>query len=369
MSRSFAVVIQQLPEELRDAICIFYLALRGLDSVEDDMDYDITNKLPLLRSFHDKLEVPGWNIKGVGDSQDYRELMASFEKVISVYTTLKPAYRSVIKDITRRMGRGMADFAEQAHVTGEGSVVSTQQYNLYCHYVAGLVGIGLSQLFSASGLEDPNLRTEERLANSMGLFLQKTNIIRDYLEDLNQKRTWWPKEIWSKYSPNGSLSWFSKNPDHNNSKLCLNHMITDALSHVPDCLAYLAQIKTQSVFEFCAIPQVMAMATLAKLYSNTNVFKKVVKIRKGLSCDMMLHSSNVTVVHQYFRNCAADIAAKIDLSTSDTIAPTTLKLTHRTLFLTRPVSMPLVPCKNSAFTWATQATTMCAVVLALWWWK
>lgn len=35
--RSFAVVIQQLPPELRDAICVFYLVLRALDTVEDDM--------------------------------------------------------------------------------------------------------------------------------------------------------------------------------------------------------------------------------------------------------------------------------------------------------------------------------------------
>ncbi len=33
VSRSFAVVIQQLPEELKDPICLFYLILRGLDSV------------------------------------------------------------------------------------------------------------------------------------------------------------------------------------------------------------------------------------------------------------------------------------------------------------------------------------------------
>jgi hypothetical protein len=32
--------------------------------------------------------------------------------------------------------------------------------------------------------------------------LQKTNIIRDYLEDINEKpkcRMFWPREIWSKY--------------------------------------------------------------------------------------------------------------------------------------------------------------------------
>lgn len=33
-------------------------------------------------------------------------------------------------------------------------------------------------------------------ANSMGLFLQKTNIIRDYLEDMDDGRTWWPQDIW-----------------------------------------------------------------------------------------------------------------------------------------------------------------------------
>lgn len=33
-ARSFAVVIQQLPEGLRDAVCVFYLVLRALDTVE-----------------------------------------------------------------------------------------------------------------------------------------------------------------------------------------------------------------------------------------------------------------------------------------------------------------------------------------------
>jgi hypothetical protein len=33
VSRSFAIVIEQLGDELRNAICIFYLVLRGLDTV------------------------------------------------------------------------------------------------------------------------------------------------------------------------------------------------------------------------------------------------------------------------------------------------------------------------------------------------
>ncbi len=61
--------------------------------------------------------------------------------------------------------------------------------------MAGLVGIGLSQLFSASGLEVDEVAKDEYLSNSMGLFLQKTNIIRDYLEDVQQGREFWPREV------------------------------------------------------------------------------------------------------------------------------------------------------------------------------
>lgn len=93
--------------------------------------------------------------------------------------------QTIIKDICNKMGNGMADFAE-LH-----AVETKKQYELYSHYVAGLVGHGLSRLFSASELESPTVANELDRANSMGLFLQKTNIIRDYKEDLDEGRTWY----------------------------------------------------------------------------------------------------------------------------------------------------------------------------------
>jgi phytoene/squalene synthetase len=38
----------------------------------------------------------------------------------------------------------------------------------------------------------------DELANSMGLFLQKTNVTRDYLEDVTavNPRIFYPKDIW-----------------------------------------------------------------------------------------------------------------------------------------------------------------------------
>lgn len=48
-------------------------------------------------------------------------------------------------------------------------VETVDDYDEYCHYVAGLVGLGLSKLFHASGLEE---LAPDSLSNSMGLFLQ-----------------------------------------------------------------------------------------------------------------------------------------------------------------------------------------------------
>ena len=44
----------------------------------------------------------------------------------------------VIADITKRMGAGMAKYIEQ-------DVETIADYDEYCHFVAGLVGVGLSQ--------------------------------------------------------------------------------------------------------------------------------------------------------------------------------------------------------------------------------
>jgi farnesyl-diphosphate farnesyltransferase len=43
---------------------------------------------------------------------------------------------------------------------------------------------------------------------------------------------------------------------------CLNEMVTDALKHVPHCLAYMERVRDWHIFRFCAIPQVHNVAAL-----------------------------------------------------------------------------------------------------------
>lgn len=70
VSRSFAAVIRQLPAGLCVEVVVFYLVLRALDTVEDDMEAfadDPSVKVKHLQDFYETaLEDPTWCMTGVG---------------------------------------------------------------------------------------------------------------------------------------------------------------------------------------------------------------------------------------------------------------------------------------------------------------
>lgn len=88
-------------------------------------------------------------------------LLEQFYRVVRVFKSLAPGMQAVIKDITRQMGAGMAEFVSKD--LGQGTV-SLAEYDKYCHYVAGLVGEGLTRMFAESGLEDKEVRAADDTA-------------------------------------------------------------------------------------------------------------------------------------------------------------------------------------------------------------
>jgi farnesyl-diphosphate farnesyltransferase len=228
--------------------------------------------------------------------------------VVEEFKKVKPAYRTIIKDITKKMGDGMANYANSAEHNAN-AVNTIKDYELYCHYVAGLVGEGLTRLFVESGLANPALLKRPHLHESMGQFLQKTNIIRDVREDFDDKRRFWPKEIWSKHVDSFEDLFDARNLDA--ALNCSSEMVLNALTHADECLFYLAGIRDQSVFNFAAIPQSMAIATLELVFRNPKIFKGNVKITKGDACELMIQSSqNLQTLCEAFRKYARLIHKK-----------------------------------------------------------
>jgi farnesyl-diphosphate farnesyltransferase len=298
-SRSFAAVIKmELDGDLARIICLFYVVLRGLDTIEDDMTISDDVKQPLLRSFHQKSVTPGWNFNGSGPNEKDRIVLVDYHVVVEEVLRLEPACRDTIIDICHKMGTGMADFAHRAALSSEPLGLDTiKEYDLYCHYVAGLVGEGLSRIFSVTGKESPSLAHQLELSNSLGMLLQKTNIIRDFREDAEDQRFFWPREIWSaaEYAPDGrtpatSILQLLQEPQR--AKWVQSAMIVDALRHACDGLDYLHLLRNQSVFNFVAIPAMMAIATLDLCFMNSEMFKRNIKIRKAKAAELIMRSTN-----------------------------------------------------------------------------
>nr|WPA94585.1 SQS [Aralia elata] len=301
VSRSFGLVIQQLGPQLRDAVCIFYLVLRALDTVEDDTSIPTEVKVPILMAFHRHIYEKDWHFSC--GTKEYKVLMDEFHHVSNAFLELGSGYQEAIEDITMRMGAGMAKFICK-------EVETVDDYDEYCHYVAGLVGLGLSKLFHASGAED--LATDS-LSNSMGLFLQKTNIIRDYLEDINEipkSRMFWPRQIWSKYVD--KLEDLKYEENSAKAVQCLNDMVTNALLHAEDCLKYMSDLRDPAIFRFCAIPQIMAIGTLALCFNNFQVFRGVVKMRRGLTAKVIDRTKTMSDVYGAFFDFSCLLKSKVD---------------------------------------------------------
>ncbi|KAG4301891.1 hypothetical protein PCK1_001867 [Pneumocystis canis] len=309
-SRSFSRVIQELQQPLREAVMVFYLVLRGLDTIEDDMTLPSIRKAELLRSFH--AQIPSYKSYWTELTARDRTLLENFDAVADEFLALSSDVQSVIQSATRIMGSAMADFVIQQtqNVTNNNNAINNEpisikssdhvdrinnadntslnsscnglatieEYNRYCYYVAGLVGEGLTRLFSLLGTErETSILTENSV--TMGLFLQKTNIIRDYREDFTERRIFWPRDVLIKYVDTYSDLLLPEN--HEKALHCLSELVCDALSHVPGCLYYLCSLEDRSIFNFCAIPQTMAIATLALVFRNINVFRRNVKISRG----------------------------------------------------------------------------------------
>lgn len=71
---------------------MFYLVLRGLDTVEDDMTIPDDAKQKILRSFHILTTTPGWNFNGSGPDEKDRQLLVEYDQVVEEVNLLDPEY-------------------------------------------------------------------------------------------------------------------------------------------------------------------------------------------------------------------------------------------------------------------------------------
>jgi farnesyl-diphosphate farnesyltransferase len=70
-------------------ICILYLVLRALDTVEDDVSIPDEKKHPILKGFHTYSVTPGWTFDAKGKG---RQILLEYNNIVDEINLMSPEY-------------------------------------------------------------------------------------------------------------------------------------------------------------------------------------------------------------------------------------------------------------------------------------
>lgn len=224
-SRSFSLPILNLDDRFRIPVMVEYNLNKTIDTIEDSTGLEADEKIYLITSFCTHLKQDSYSsavqnrmLEVTPEEEAF--VFKNYEATVRLYSTLSGEEKKLARRWTGEMAEGMCTFLKKP-------INTHHDLNEYCYYVAGTVGLYLTNLFKLKG-SNVSDKIFERLsvnAVSFGLFQQKLNIIRDFVEDkITKKRSFWPQ------------SYFEKEKD--NVKV-LNRMCFDVLENdIPGAIEY-----------------------------------------------------------------------------------------------------------------------------------
>jgi farnesyl-diphosphate farnesyltransferase len=203
VSRSFAVVVSFLEEPLKTYLSTAYLICRVVDNIEDCSQSFHWKKerfsefLALLENPSQAMQVLSiWKSEDwPGLTQNEKHLMVSNEgfSLWQLYARFPNETREIISTWTQEMVQGMLLIENQVQNPSMSDRIpvriirNEEDYDRYCYYVAGTVGHLATRL--AIGYYQINDGGARRLLDnceSCGRGLQKTNIVKDFVNDLER---------------------------------------------------------------------------------------------------------------------------------------------------------------------------------------
>ncbi len=232
-SRTFFIPISHLPARLQEAVGSAYLCMRAIDEIEDDPRLPADTKMYLLQAVAKLLK------------EDHSQ--ASIEALFGPFKEELPEVTLFLADWIEYCPQGaldrvLASTAEMAEgmakwVAKNWKVETEADLDEYTYYVAGLVGVMLSDIWKwYDGTE-----TDRELAIAFGRGLQTVNILRNREEDAERGVQFFP-DSWG----------FEEMRAHTEKNLALADQ-------------YCRDIETKAIIHFCKIPLELAKATLAAL--------------------------------------------------------------------------------------------------------
>ncbi|MEI4771704.1 phytoene/squalene synthase family protein [Psychrobacillus sp. FJAT-51614] len=234
-SRTFYIPITFLEPTLKKAVASAYLCMRAIDEIEDHESLGQNEKQQLLLETS-KMLLNDFNPK------EYEQLVEPFKEILpevsmrlADWLEICPTDLKVtVKAYTGEMAEGMAKW-----VGKEWQVKTKEDLDEYTYYVAGLVGVMLSELWKWNA----DIDTDRDLAIAYGRGLQAVNILRNKEEDSERGVQFFP-EGWTRAE-----------------------MFDYAEENLSKADEYIKSINRRSILLFCKLPLALAHKTLKALKS------------------------------------------------------------------------------------------------------
>lgn len=230
-SRTFYIPITFLQKELKYSVASAYLVFRAIDEIEDHEELDKDIKSTILMQVSDLCKHPF-------DNEEYfRILGPTKDKMPEVTLRLEEWLQAcptdtlpIVMNSAREMAFGMAKWAK-----ANWDIHTREDLDDYTYYVAGLVGVMLSDLWEHYGEE----KTDRELAIGYGRGLQAVNILRNEKEDMNERGVSFVPDGWNR---------------------------ADLFDYADENLAkadeYMKSLNKKSILLFCRLPLALAHKTL-----------------------------------------------------------------------------------------------------------
>jgi farnesyl-diphosphate farnesyltransferase len=317
VSRTFALTIPQLSEELARVVSNAYLLCRIVDTIEDEPDLGLRQKRYFCQQFVDAVSGNSSPERFVAELAPRHsthtipaehELIGCTRRVIAITHCFNPRQREAISRCVHLMTEGMVEFQENTPSSGLKDLVHLDRY---CYYVAGVVGEMLTELFCEySPAIARNRKPLMDLAVSFGKSLQIANILKDIWGDKRRGACWLPQDIFNE----AGFDLRDLNPEQpyrDSFGQGLEHLIGIAHGHLRNALTYTLLIPRQEkgIRNFCLWALGMAILTLRKInrHRDFSVSSQVKISRRSVKATII--TSRLTATHDRMLKSIFHLAA------------------------------------------------------------
>ncbi|HOX24979.1 MAG TPA: phytoene/squalene synthase family protein [Candidatus Krumholzibacteria bacterium] len=295
VSRTFALCIRFLPDDVRRPVLLSYLLCRVADTVEDAPDVDLATKRRLLDLFGRALADPSVDVGPLktalpaGGDADTR-LAAGAGRVLGLLREQPPAVAAAVVPWVQEMCHGMAEFAGRpVRELGDGGTLrgldNEADLDRYCYYVAGTVGHLLTAVFAAvrPRIDARAAARLDALAEDFGAGLQLVNILADVARDRQRGVSYVPETVCrAEGLAVADLLEPSQRPRARAALAWLSRRARERLQHAREYCLAMPRTEYQLRL-FCLVPYYLALRTLRALEEDRRYPEAGLRVKVGRS--------------------------------------------------------------------------------------